>query len=57
MSLTLGKPVIKAQFMDDEMREFAIVEALKALENGYNEKVSECEGERVARGLVHEVVV
>ena len=40
MSLTLGKPVIKAQFMDDEMREFAIVEALKALENGYNEKVS-----------------
>ncbi len=31
--MSLGKPVIKLVFMEDEMRDFAISEAQKALES------------------------
>ena len=38
--MSLGKPTIKLSFMDDEMRDFAINEATKALETSNSEKVS-----------------
>ena len=38
--MSLGKPTIKLVFMDDEMRDFAINEATKALETSNSEKVS-----------------
>lgn len=37
--MSLGKPTIKLCFMDDEMRDFAINEATKALETSNSEKV------------------
>ena len=37
--MSLGKPVIKTVFMDDEMRDFAISESQKALETSVSEKV------------------
>ncbi len=37
--MSLGKPVIRAVFMDDEMRDFAISEAQKALDTSNSEKV------------------
>jgi hypothetical protein len=37
--MSLGKPTIKLVFMDDEMRDFAINEATKALETSNSEKV------------------
>lgn len=39
--MSLGKPTIKLCFMDDDMRDFAINEATKALETSNSEKVSE----------------
>lgn len=38
--MSLGKPVIKLIFMDEETKEFAISEAQKALDNLNSEKVS-----------------
>lgn len=38
--MSLGKPVIKLCFMEDEMRDFAMSEAQKALDNSNSEKVS-----------------
>ena len=38
--MSLGKPTIKLVFMDDEMRDFAINEATKALETSNSEKVT-----------------
>ena len=38
--MSLGKPTIKLCFMDDEMRDFAVNEATKALETSNSEKVS-----------------
>ena len=35
--MSLGKPVIKLVFMEDEMRDFAISESQKALENSKSE--------------------
>ena len=37
--MSLGKPTIKLVYMDDEMRDFAINEATKALETSNSEKV------------------
>ena len=37
--MSLGKPVIKLIFMEDEMRDFAISEAQKALDTSNSEKV------------------
>ena len=37
--MSLGKPTIKLVFMDDEMLDFAINEATKALETSNSEKV------------------
>ena len=37
--MSLGKPVIKFTVMQDEMRDFAISEAQKALETSNSEKV------------------
>ena len=37
--MSLGKPVIKLVFMDDEMRDFAVSEATKALETSNSERV------------------
>ena len=37
--MSLGKPVIKMCFMEDEMRDFAISEAQKALDTSNSEKV------------------
>jgi hypothetical protein len=37
--MSLGKPTIKLCFMDDEMRDFAVNEATKALETSNSEKV------------------
>ena len=37
--MSLGKPVIKLCLMEDEMRDFAISESLRALDS-YSEKVS-----------------
>jgi len=37
--MSLGKPTIKSCFMDDEMRDFAVNEATKALETSNSEKV------------------
>ena len=37
--MSLGKPVVKDCFMDDEMKDFAISEAMKALETSNSEKV------------------
>ena len=37
--MSLGKPTIKLVFMDDNMRDFAINEATKALETSNSEKV------------------
>ena len=37
--MSLGKPVIKLVFMEDEMRDFAISESQKALETSNSEKV------------------
>jgi hypothetical protein len=37
--MSLGKPTIKLCFMDDDMRDFAINEATKALETSNSEKV------------------
>ncbi len=39
--MSLGKPTIKLVFMDDDMRDFAINEATKALETSNSEKVSQ----------------
>ena len=39
--MSLGKPTIKLCFMDDDMRDFAINEATKALETSNSEKVRE----------------
>lgn len=41
--MSLGKPTIKLVFMDDEMRDFAINEATKALETSNSEKVGTSE--------------
>ena len=38
-NMSLGKPTIKLVFMDDEMRDYAINEATKALETSNSEKV------------------
>jgi len=38
--MSLGKPTIKSCFMDDEMRDYAVTEAAKALETSNFEKVS-----------------
>lgn len=38
--MSLGKPVIKAVYMEDEMRDFAILEAQQSLDRSYPEKVS-----------------
>lgn len=38
--MSLGKPTIKLVFMDDEMRDFAVNEATKALETSNSEKVT-----------------
>lgn len=38
--MSLGKPTIKLCFMDDEMRDFAVNEATKALETSNSEKVT-----------------
>lgn len=38
--MSLGKPVIKLVFMEDEMRDFAISEAQKALDTSNSEKVT-----------------
>jgi hypothetical protein len=38
--MSLGKPVIKSCFMEDEMRDFAISEAQKALDTSNSEKVN-----------------
>lgn len=38
--MSLGKPTIKLCFMDDDMRDFAVNEATKALETSNSEKVS-----------------
>ncbi len=38
--MSLGKPTIKLVFMDDDMRDFAVNEATKALETSNSEKVS-----------------
>ena len=37
--MSLGKPTIKLVFMDDDMRDFAVNEATKALETSNSEKV------------------
>ena len=37
--MSLGKPVIKDCFMDEEMKDFAVYEATKALETSNSEKV------------------
>jgi len=37
--MSLGKPVIKLTLMEDEMRDFAISEAQKALDTSNSEKV------------------
>jgi hypothetical protein len=37
--MSLGKPTIKLCFMEDEMRDFAVNEATKALETSNSEKV------------------
>jgi hypothetical protein len=37
--MSLGKPVIKLCLMEDEMRDFAISEAQKALDTSNSEKV------------------
>lgn len=37
--MSLGKPVIKLCLMEDEMRDFAISEATKALDTSNSEKV------------------
>lgn len=37
--MNLGKPVIKLAFMDDEMKDFAISESLKALDISLSERV------------------
>ena len=37
--MSLGKPTIKSCFMDDEMRDYAVTEAAKALETSNFEKV------------------
>lgn len=38
--MSLGKPTIKLCFMEDEMRDFAVNEATKALETSNSEKVT-----------------
>jgi hypothetical protein len=38
-NMSLGKPTIKLVFMDDDMRDFAVNEATKALETSNSEKV------------------
>lgn len=38
--MSLGKPVIKLVYMDDELRDFAISEAQKALDTSNSEKVN-----------------
>ena len=38
--MSLGKPVVKDCFMDDEMKDFAISEAIKALETSNSERVT-----------------
>jgi hypothetical protein len=38
--MSLGKPVIKIVYMEDEMRDFAISEATKALDTSNSEKVT-----------------
>jgi hypothetical protein len=52
--MSLGKPVVLPQHvhMDDDMRDFAISEAQKALETSNSEKVRLV---TVARGLLHEI--
>jgi len=37
--MSLGKPTLKLVFMDDDMRDFAVSEATKALETSNSEKV------------------
>ena len=37
--MSLGKPVVKDSAMDDDMKEFAISEAMKALDTSNSEKV------------------
>ena len=37
--MSLGKPVIKLVLMEEEMRDFAISEAQKALDTCHSEKV------------------
>lgn len=37
--MSLGKPVMKLCFMEDEMRDFSISEAQKALDGPLSEKV------------------
>lgn len=38
--MSLGKPVIKVSVMDDEMKDFAISEAQKALDTSNSERVT-----------------
>jgi len=58
--MSLGKPTIKLVFMDDEMRDFAINEATKALETSNSEKVLHfiCLSDDIIVGcIIHEDVV
>lgn len=38
--MSLGKPTIKSCFMDDEMRDFAVSEAIRGLDISNSEKVT-----------------
>ena len=56
--MSLGKPVIRPNsvFMDDEMRDFAISEAQKALDTSNSEKVSVCSLTFCTVGcIIHEI--
>ncbi len=56
--MSLGKPVIRAIFMEDEMRDFAISEAQKALDTSNSEKVQlNFNLFYIARGIIYEVDV
>lgn len=39
--MNLGKPVIQMCYMEDEMKDFAVVEAQKSLDLSHTEQVNE----------------
>ena len=58
--MSLGKPVVKDCFMDEEMKDFAISEAMKALDNSNSEKVRSYSSwsvniDFIVGGFIHEV--